>query len=116
MCVDWAGGRFHRWGSGGDYVGGGVADDIGPIGFARGNGGDVLRFDSGLRINRVGMVGNSAALSSRLHQHAEGAAEVFGMGEGLKLAGLPAAPFAEGGGMLENAFDDAREKLRLRGK
>ena len=52
----------------------------------------------------------------RLDEHAEGAAEVVGMRQRLKLARLFWAPFAERVRLLENSLHDAREKLRLRAK
>ena len=57
----------------------------------------------------------SAPFSPRLHQHAEGAAKMVGMREGLKLAGLTGPPFAKEF-LLDGGFQNTREKLRLGAK
>ena len=50
-----------------------------------------------------------------LHEHAERAAQMFGMRERLKLARARRVPFTEGI-FFHRGGENAREKLRLRGK
>ena len=65
------------------------ADFARPTGSARRDGGDLLPLDSELRIE-PSCNARLNRFDRGLHQHAEGAAQMFGMREGLKLARLAA--------------------------